>query len=75
MTIGQRIKARREAIAMSQVALADLIGEKKQTLYKYESGIIKNIPINKIELIAKALSTTPVYLVDWGGVTNGQDSA
>lgn len=65
MTIGQRIKARREAIAMSQVALADLIGEKKQTLYKYESGIITNIPIDKIESIAKALSTTPAYLMGW----------
>lgn len=50
---------------MTQVALADKIGEKKQTLYKYETNIVTNIPIEKIELIASALCTTPAYIMGW----------
>ena len=36
MTKGERIKARREELGITQVALADMIGESKQTVYKYE---------------------------------------
>ena len=55
MTKGERIKARREELGITQVALADMIGESKQTVYKYESGLVSNIPSDKVELIAKAL--------------------
>ena len=34
-------------------------------MYKYENGIITNIPSNKIEAIAKALEITPAYLMGW----------
>lgn len=65
MTIGERIKECRESLGMTQVALAEAINEKKQTLYKYENNIITNIPIKKVELIANALHTTPAYLMGW----------
>lgn len=65
MTIGERIRSLRENLGISQVGLADKIGEKKQTLYKYENNIITNIPIEKIELIASALHTTPAYIMGW----------
>lgn len=65
MTIGERIKECRESLGMTQVALAEAINEKKQTLYKYENNIITNIPIKKVELIADALHTTPAYLMGW----------
>lgn len=65
MTIGERIKSTREKLGISQVGLADKIGEKKQTLYKYENNIITNIPIEKIELIASALHTTPAFIMGW----------
>lgn len=58
MTVGQRIRARREELGLSQVALAEAINEKKQTVYKYENDIIKNIPLKKALEIAKALDTT-----------------
>lgn len=65
MTIGERIKAARERKNISQIELAKLINSSKQSVYKYENNIITNIPSNKIEAIAKALSTTPAELMGW----------
>ena len=65
MTVGERIKKKREELDMTQVDLARKIGCTKQTLYKYESGIITNIPSDKIEKIANVLGTTPAYLMGW----------
>lgn len=65
MTIGERIKHRREELCITQTWLAEQIGTSKQNLYKYENGIIANIPTEKIEAIAKALHTTPAYLMGW----------
>lgn len=62
---GERIKKRREQIGLTQVALADMIGESKQTVYKYETGIVTNIPSDKIELIAKALRVQPEWIMGW----------
>lgn len=65
MTIGKRIKELREKHGMSQVDLADKISVSKQTLYKYENGIITNIPSDKIESIAKVFNISPSYLMGW----------
>lgn len=69
MTIGDRIKKKRENLGISQTELARIISVSKQTLYKYENNIITNIPSDKIELIAKSLSTTPTYLMGWESKT------
>ena len=65
LTKGERIKARREELGITQVALADMIGESKQTVYKYESGLVSNIPSDKVELIAKALGVQPEWIMGW----------
>lgn len=65
MKIGERIKNRREELGISQTQLAQTIDSTKQNLYKYEKGIITNIPSDKVEAIAKALHTTPAYLMGW----------
>ena len=65
MTIGERIKKRRTSLGISQVSLANKVGISKQSLYKYENGIITNIPSDKISQIAAALDTTPSYLMGW----------
>lgn len=65
MKIGDRIKHRREELGIAQTTLAERIGTSKQNLYKYENGIIANIPADKIEAIAKELHTTPAYLMGW----------
>jgi repressor LexA len=65
MSIGDRIKKRRELLNMPQVELAGKIQVSKQTLYKYENNIITNIPSDKLESIAKALDISPSYLMGW----------
>ena len=64
-SIGENIKKRRIAMGMSQVKLAAEIGETKQTLWKYESGTVTNIPLAKIEALAAALSCEPAELLGW----------
>lgn len=66
MNVGDRIKLRRKEIGMSQTDLANEVGSTKQNIYKYENGIITNIPSDKIEAISAALCTTPAYLMGWG---------
>ena len=63
MTIGERIRSLRYAREYPQSFLADSVGIKKQTLYKYENGIITNIPIDNLIAIANALGVSPAYLI------------
>ncbi len=65
MTIGEKIKLLRENAKLSQGKLAEIANTTKQNIYKYEKGIITNIPSDRIELIANALNTTPAYLMGW----------
>ena len=65
MTLGERIRKLREEKLLSQTELAKMVGITKQSLYKYESSIITNIPSSKIESIAQKLETTPAYLMGW----------
>ena len=63
--LGDRIKELREKNKMTQEDLAQVISSTKQTIHKYEKGIVKNIPSTKLEEIAEALKTTPAYLMGW----------
>lgn len=63
--IGRRIAAMREARGISLSELAAKCGENKQTIYKYEKGLISNIPLPKIEAMASALGCSPEELVGW----------
>lgn len=65
MNIGERIKMLREKQGMTQTELASLLNSKKQTISKYEVGIITNIPMDKITLIAKIFGVTPEYILGW----------
>lgn len=65
MTVGDRIRKTRTDLGLSQTELAEKTNSSKQTIYKYETNIITNIPSDKIEKIARALDTTPAYLMGW----------
>lgn len=65
MSIGQRIKHLREAAQITQEELAKQVGTTKQTIYKYENEIITNIPLDRLELIAKIFHVSPAYLIGW----------
>ena len=64
--IGKRIKELRRAKRMTLEELAETIGTSKQTINRYENGIISNIPSEKIVALAAALDTTPQALMGWG---------
>ena len=60
MTKGNRIKKLREELNLTQDELAKLLNTTKQTISKYEKGIVTNIPSDRIEELAKILHSTPL---------------
>ena len=61
----EKIKLRRLELGLSYQELSDLTGINKSTLQRYETGFIKKVPINKVQIIAKALNVTTGYLMGW----------
>ena len=49
MTIGERIREARTAKGLTQEQLAEQVHVTKQAVYKYETGIVTNIPLDKLE--------------------------
>ena len=70
MSKGLRIKTLRETKGITQEELAKLLDTTKQTISKYEKGIVTNIPSDKIELLSKILGTTPAYILGWDSEEN-----
>lgn len=65
MTIGNRIKNRRIELGLSVDDLAERINKNRATIYRYEKGDIESLPTSILEPLAKALFTTPEYLIGW----------
>lgn len=65
MKTGEIIKNKRKEQGLTLEELGSMIGVKRATMQRYESGVIKCIPMDKIEAIAKRLNTTPTYLMGW----------
>lgn len=64
MTVGERIKQRRLELHLSQDELAKKVGYKsRSSINKIE--LSRDLPLRKVELMAKALDTTPDYLMGW----------
>lgn len=64
-TVGNNILNRRKELGLTQEELAKIMGYKsKSTINKIEMGI-NDIPQSKIVKFAKALNTTPAYLMGW----------
>lgn len=63
--IGNRLRELRKQKAYTLEELASIVGTSKQTIQRYESGVISNIPREKIEALATALGTTPTLLMGW----------
>ena len=72
MAKGERIKALREQFQMTQDELAEKLGTTKQTIYKYETGVVTNIPSDKIEEMAALFGVTPSYLMGWDDMTKSE---
>ncbi len=63
--IALKIKERRLKLGLSYQILEEKTGISRSTLQRYETGKIKNLPIDKFELISKALGITPIELMGW----------
>ena len=55
----------REAKQITQEELGATCGTTKQSIFKYESGVVTNIPLDRLEKIAVALDVSPAYLMGW----------
>lgn len=73
MDVGDRIKRRRKELNMSGEELAKKLGKNRSTVFRYENGEIENLPLDILEPIAKALQTTPQYLMGWEEVQKNND--
>lgn len=60
-----KLKELRKSKGMTLDELAERVGTSKQTIHRYENGIITNVPPEKVESLAMALGTTPQELMGW----------
>ncbi len=63
-----RLRELRKERGLTLDGLAELVGTSKQTVQRYETGVISNIPKEKIEALASALGVAPAMLMGWDDV-------
>jgi Predicted transcriptional regulators len=65
MTIGERIRDARKAAGLTQQELAEKVGIRNTSVSKWESGAVKQIPTERLMVLAEALGKTPSELLGW----------
>lgn len=68
MSKGKRIKELREKYDLTQEQLAQKLETTKQTIFKYENGIVTNIPSDKVEKMASIFNVSPSYILGWDDI-------
>lgn len=68
MALKENIKNSRLALNLTLDDVAKIVGVSRQTIQRYESGVIGNIPSDRLEKLAIALHTTPGVLMGWDKV-------
>ena len=63
--MARKIKELRQAKGLTLEQVANVVGVGKSTVRKWETGMIANMKRDKIAALAKALGTTPAYLMGW----------
>ena len=63
--MAQRIKTLRKENNLTLEQVANIVGVGKSTVRKWETGMIANMKRDKISALAKALNTTPAFLMGW----------
>jgi transcriptional regulator with XRE-family HTH domain len=72
-SVGMKIRQIRESRGMSCTELGNKAGMSKQSIYKYERDITKNLPYDVIIRLAMVLEVNPAYLVGWSNKTEIPD--
>lgn len=67
MALKDNLKSKRTEKGLTLDEVATKVGVSRQTIQRYESGVISNIPSDNIEKLASALDTTPAELMGWSG--------
>ena len=70
--MAQRIKMLRQKKGLTLEQVASVVGVGKSTVRKWETGMIANMKRDKIASLAKALGTTPEYLMGWDNKSPGE---
>lgn len=65
MTFGERLRQLRQKNGMSMDDVAKHLGVGRANIYKYEHGIITNIPPDKVSILASLFKVSPAYLMGW----------
>ena len=64
-SMANKIRTLRQERGLTLEQVADVVGVGKSTVRKWETGMIANMRRDKIADLAKALGTTPAYLMGW----------
>lgn len=65
MKLNENIKRLRTENGFTQEEIGKKISVSKQTVQRYESGEIPNVPYDKIEILAKIFGCSRAYLMGW----------
>lgn len=68
MGFKENIKNRRLELNLTLKEVSKQLNISKPTLQRYESGVISNIPFDKVEKLAEILDTTPSWLMGWNDI-------
>ena len=63
--MARKLKELRKEKGLTLEQVANKVGVGKSTVRKWETGMIANMKRDKIAALAKALDTTPIYLMGW----------
>ena len=64
MTVGEKIRAERKALGLTQTKLGERLGVRKNAVSKWECGRVDDIPGSKIKAMAALFRVPPSYLID-----------
>lgn len=67
MGLKENLRRKRLAHQMTLEQVGKAIGVSRQTILRYETGVIANPPAEKIEGLAALYHTTPARLMGWEG--------
>ena len=73
MALKENLKKRRFELNLTLEEVAKKLNTSKPTIQRYESGVIDNVPFDKVEQLAEILQTTPSWLLGWEDVNLSEE--